>query len=322
MVYPWGTSRRFNAWSNYIKGRFGHRVQKVAIDAGFSCPNRDGTLGTGGCTYCDNNAFSPSYCTSSQSISSQVEKGMAFHRKRYKSATRFIAYFQSYSNTYAPLEVLKERYAQALAFKDVAGLAVGTRPDTLEPETLDYLARLSEKYFITLELGIESCYDKTLNRINRGHTFDTTRKALEEAASRGLDTAGHMIFGLPGESKTEMLNQAEILSQLPLNSLKMHQLQLIQGTRMLEDYKKNPKDFLRFSYEDYKTFVVEFLERLSPDIRIERMAGEAPPDYVFGERWNLRNDQILAGIEQKLQQENTWQSKKYKKFVFLDRMNW
>lgn len=318
MEYPWGTTRRFNAWSDYIKRRFGHRVQKVTIDAGFTCPNRDGTLGTGGCTYCNNNAFSPSYCRAGESISLQVKKGMEFHGKRYKTASHFIAYFQSYSNTYAPIEVIKERYEQALAFEQVVGLAVGTRPDTLTTETLDYLAWLSEKYFVTIELGIESCYDKTLNRINRGHNFKATQVALEEVARRGLDTTGHMIFGLPGESKNEMLQQAQILSQLPLKSLKMHQLQLIKGTHMVEDYKKNPNDFMRFSFEAYKQFVVEFLERLSPDIRMERMVGEAPPEYVYGERWNLRNDQILAAIEQKLLDENTWQSKKYKKNHFLD----
>ena len=197
-LYPWGNERRFNAYSNYFRSRYGARIQKVSIDAGFTCPNRDGTKGTGGCTYCNNDAFNPSYCLSEKSVTRQIEEGIDFHKRRYKEATSYLAYFQAYSNTYASLQKLKELYEEALSFPGVIGLVIGTRPDSIDQEKLTYIKSLSEKYYISIEYGIESCYDKTLKRINRGHTFADAVDALEKTSELGINTGAHFILGLPG----------------------------------------------------------------------------------------------------------------------------
>lgn len=312
MNYPWGTERRFNAYVNYLKKRFGHRVQKVAIDAGFTCPNRDGTVGRGGCSYCNNNAFNPSYCDATVSIEKQIRKGIDFQKVRYKNAQSFMAYFQAYSNTYESLDVLKQRYEKALEFDEIVGLVIGTRPDVVDNEKLDYIAELAEKYYVIVEYGIESCYDKTLNRINRGHDFATTVNAIRETAKRDIPVGGHLIFGLPGETRDEMLAEASLLSEMPLSNLKLHQLQIIADTAIAAEYLKKPEEFTLFSYKEYRDFVIDFLELLSPDIRLERLAGEAPPKFIKGNRWDVRNDQILAGIEQRMQERDSWQGKNFR----------
>ena len=192
--YPWGDNRRFNSYAGYFGKIFGGRVQKVAIDAGFTCPNRDGSLGTGGCTYCNNDSFNPSYCAPHKSVTEQIAEGTGFHARRYRRANKFLAYFQAYSNTYAPLKELIKLYSEALKYPDVAGLVIGTRPDCVDSDKLDYLAELSEKYYVAVEYGLESCYDTTLPRINRKHDFDCSRKAVEETAKRGITTGAHLIF--------------------------------------------------------------------------------------------------------------------------------
>ncbi len=311
MEYPWGTGRRFNAYVNYLKEKFGHRIQKVAVDAGFTCPNRDGTLGRGGCTYCDNDAFNPSYCISSKTIKTQIEEGIAFQKTRYKNAHGFFAYFQAYSNTYASLEELRKIYAEALSVEGIRGLVIGTRPDTITDEILDYLAELSSRSYIIVEYGVESCYDKTLSRINRGHDFATAVKAIEKTAARGLPVGGHFIFGLPGESRKEMLDEAAIISELPFSSLKFHQLQIFRNTPMEGEFLKKPGDFHIFDYAHYKDFIIDFLELLTPHVSIERLAGEAPPRFIAANQWDIRNDQIMVGIEKQLEQRNTWQGRKF-----------
>ncbi|MFO8054254.1 MAG: TIGR01212 family radical SAM protein [Bacteroidales bacterium] len=311
MIYSWGTERRFNAYVDHLKDTYGHRIQKVAVDAGFTCPNRDGSLGHRGCTYCDNQAFTPSYCRNTHSITEQIKKGIAFQKVRYKNAKGFFAYFQAYSNTYASLEELKKRYEEALSIEEIQGLVIGTRPDTVDAQKLDYLAELAQEYHITVEYGVESCYNKTLKRIARGHDFETSRKAIEETAKRRLPVGVHLILGLPGESRKDMLKQAKILSQLPVSNLKLHQLQLIKNTGMSREYHKDPGQFLLFDYETYKDFVVDFLEFLSPRIKIERLAGEVPPKFITAGQWDIRNDRILYGIEQQLRKRNTWQGRKY-----------
>ncbi|MEE1252036.1 MAG: TIGR01212 family radical SAM protein, partial [Bacteroidales bacterium] len=218
--YPWGHNRPFNAYSNYFKQKFGQRLQKLSIDAGFTCPNRDGKISFHGCSFCDNNAFNPSYCEKNKSIYQQIEEGIEFHAWRYKNVKNYLAYFQAYSNTYAPLDVLKQRYSEALSHPNVIGLVIGTRPDCISDEILDYLTELQKEYHIIVEYGIESCYDKTLKRINRGHSFAQTVEAIEKTASRGITTGGHIIFGLPGESIEMTQNEAKILSSLPLHSVK------------------------------------------------------------------------------------------------------
>ena len=313
MQYPWGHNRRFNAYSNYFRKLFGERVQKLSIDAGFTCPNRDGSKGTGGCTYCNNDAFNPSYCSPDKTIAVQIEEGISFHRKRYRKAGSYLAYFQAYSNTYSSLETLKKLYGEALAHPGIIGLIIGTRPDCIDREKLEYLKELSDRFYVAVEFGIESCYEKTLVRINRGHTFSETRDALQATSEFGIKTGGHFIFGLPGETREEMLAEADIISGLPLDTVKFHQLQIIKGTRMEKEFQDNPADFNLFSWEEYLDFFVRFLERLNPGIVVERFTGEAPPRYLNGSLWGKkRTDQIVGLIEKRMEEIDTWQGRLYK----------
>ncbi|MDW7695712.1 TIGR01212 family radical SAM protein [Flammeovirgaceae bacterium SG7u.111] len=312
MEFPWQHERRFNAYSNYLKRVFGGRIQKVSIDAGFTCPNRDGSKGNGGCTFCFNDSFTPSYCSESDGISDQIEKGIEFHKKRYRKSTNFLAYFQAFSNTYKPLEELKEIYSEALAQPEIMGLVIGTRPDCIDNEKLDYLAKLAEKHYITVEYGIESVYDKTLRRINRGHTFAESEKAIRATSQRGIRTGGHLIFGLPGESQKDMLESAKIISELPLHSIKFHQLQIIKGTRMGANYKRNTSDFELFDLPDYLDFIKSYLEQLPPSLVIERIAGESSPELNLGRNWGMRYHQVLTLFERLLEKENTWQGRLHK----------
>lgn len=312
MIYPWGDNRRFNSYANYFKRTFGGRVQKLTIDAGFSCPNRDGSVGIGGCTYCNNDTFNPSYCTSTKSVAQQIEEGIEFHAVRYKRAESYLAYFQAYSNTHDSLQKLKELYSQALSHPKVIGLVIGTRPDCVDEAKLDYIQELSKDYYISLEFGVESCYNRTLELINRGHSFEKSVWAIEESAKRGINTGAHIIFGLPNESREEMLAEAKILSELPLNSIKFHQLQIVKGTLMEHQYKENPKMFNLFEMNDYLHFVVDFLERLNQNFVVERFTSEAPPRFLAVEGWGLlRTDQLLNKIEKILDERDTWQGKLY-----------
>jgi radical SAM protein (TIGR01212 family) len=310
--YPWGHDRRFNAYSNYFKKHFGARVQKVSIDAGFTCPNRDGTKGAGGCTYCNNDAFNPSYCIPEKPVVQQIEEGIKFHQKRYRTATSYLAYFQAYSNTYAPLEKMKQLYEEALGYPGISGLIIGTRPDCVDDEKLDYIKELSGKCYIAVEYGIESCYNKTLRRVNRGHTVEEAWDALNATSSMGINTGAHFIFGLPGESVKEMLAEAEIISRMPLTSVKFHQLQIIKGTRMEDEFRRKPGDFHVFSWEEYLGFFINFLERLNPAIVVERFTGEAPPRLLVAANWGKkRTDQIVTLVEKRLEELDTWQGRLY-----------
>ncbi|MBE3086629.1 MAG: TIGR01212 family radical SAM protein [Bacteroidetes bacterium] len=311
-VYQWGHERRFNAYSNYFRRIYGARVQKVSIDAGFTCPNRDGTKGSGGCTYCNNDAFNPSYCLPSKSVYQQIEEGVEFHKWRYSEAVSYLAYFQAYSNTYAPLEILKKRYEEALSYPGVIGLIIGTRPDCIDEEKLAYLSDLSQRCYLAVEYGIESCYNKTLKRINRGHSFEDAVRAVERTSALGINTGAHFIFGLPGETREEMLNQASIISGLPLTTVKFHQLQVIKGTTMEKEFQNNPDDFELFTWEEYLDFFISFLERLNPAFVVERFTGEAPPRFLTGEGWGKkRTDQIVNLIEKRLEELDTWQGRLY-----------
>ena len=318
MLFPWPDNRRFNSYSSYIRREFGGRVQKISIDAGFSCPNRDGTISTGGCTFCCNDAFNPSYCCSEKSIRQQIEEGIAFHQRRYRRATSYLAYFQAFSNTYKPVAELEKLYREALSVPGIIGLVIGTRPDCLNEEILEMLKSLSSPKGkaclapIIIELGIESVYDSTLKRINRGHTFACAKNAIELVHSYGFPCGTHLIFGLPGETRDMMLHAADVISELPLTSVKFHQLQIFKGTKMADEYIANPDDFHLFTLDDYIEFVIDFIERLNPNIIIERFAGEVPPRYLVSAPWlNLRYDQVLALIEKRLTQRNTFQGKLY-----------
>jgi len=308
--YPWGGRRRFNAYPDYIKKKFGGRVQKLTIDAGFSCPNRDGTKGYGGCTFCLNDAFNPSYCTPSKSIAQQITEGIGFHEKRYRRAEKYLAYFQAFSNTHAPVDILAKRYGEALNCEGVIGLVIGTRPDCMDSEKLNLLIDLSKKHHIVVEYGIETIYNRTLERINRCHTFEDTQAAIEMTAGKTIHVGGHLIFGLPGESRSDMLESAALISTLPLDSIKFHQLQIFKGTEMEEEFKKHPGDFSMPDEDEYLQFMVEYIELLSPGIVIERIAGETPPRYAVLKPWGPRYDQLLVKFERLLEERNTWQGKR------------
>jgi radical SAM protein (TIGR01212 family) len=311
--YPWGDSRRFNSYAGYFEKTFGGRVQKLSIDAGFTCPNRDGFLAENGCTYCDNNSFNPSYCLPHKSVTQQIAEGIEFHKRRYRRADRFLAYFQAYSNTYAPLTRLKEIYSEALKYPDVIGLVIGTRPDCVDSRKLDYLSELSKQYHIVLEYGLESCYDRTLKRINRRHNFECTRQAIDETAKRGITIGIHLIFGLPGETVQEMLDEIDIISGLPINSIKFHQLQLLKNTRITEEYMRKPSDFHIFEVSEYIDFMTEIIENLRSDIIVERIAGEVPPKFLSIPSWcSLRNDRLLSLFEKNLEAKDTWQGRRFK----------
>lgn len=310
MEFPWGHKRPFNAYAQYFEKEFGGRVQKVTIDAGFTCPNRDGTKERGGCTYCNNEAFNPSYCSPEKSIKQQILEGIEFHKNRYRRAEKFLAYFQAYSNTYDKLENLKRRYDQALEIENVVGLVIGTRPDCIDQEKLRYFADIAKTHYVIIEYGLESCYDESLLKINRGHTFQESKDALELTASFGLKTGAHIIFGLPGETKQMMVDEAEILSELPLTTLKLHQLQIVKNTKMAKEFVADPGQFTFFGLEEYVDLVIGFLEKLSPSIVIERFAGEVPPRFLAGPNWGIiRYDQVLQKIEKKLSERNSWQGK-------------
>lgn len=309
-TYKWGTTRRFNSYADWFARLFGGRVQKVSINAGFTCPNRDGTLGTGGCTYCNNEAFIPAYCTPEKSVTRQIEQGIAFHRRRYRRADQYIAYFQAYTNTYAGTEELIGLYDEALNHPSVTGIVIGTRPDCVSTDLLDRLAVMARDYFIMIEYGIESVHDDILKRINRGHDYTSAEKAVCETAARGLNVGAHLIFGLPGENRNMLKESAEIVSSLPLTSIKIRQLQLIRGTAMAEEFKVNPEAFDLFSLDGYIDMVISFTERLSPGIMIDRISGEAPPRLLDDPRdWHMRSNEILRLFEQRLGERDTWQGR-------------
>jgi len=313
MTYPWGDSRPYNSYNRYFREKFGSRVQKVTIDAGFTCPNRDGTKGTGGCHFCNNDGFNPSYCRPEMPVSRQIEEGISFHRWRYKRAVSYLAYFQAYSNTYGDTGKLERLYREALACPGVMGLVIGTRPDCISREVLELLRELSEKAYIHVEFGIESVYDETLALVNRGHDFATARSALEAAASFQLSTGAHFIFGLPGETRQMMVDSASVISRLPLQTVKFHQLQILKGTRFEQMYQDHPESFQLFGYEEYTDFIIRFLERLNPAFVVERFAGEAPPRYQVTPGWGMvRNETVVARIEKGLLERNTWQGKLWK----------
>ncbi len=304
------TNSRYNSFVGYFKRTYGQRLQKIVIDAGFTCPNRDGSISRGGCTYCDNLAFHPNYSTSDRSIAWQIEEGITFHKNRYRKTEKYLAYFQPYSNTYAPLPRLKELYEEALAHPAVEGIVIGTRPDCVDDEKLDYLAELAKKHIIIVEYGIESCYDKTLQRINRGHTFAQAQEAVRKSAERGLHLGAHFILGLPGESREEMLAMAPLINDLPINSVKFHQLQIVKGTKMEKEFAEHPEDFAMFGLDEYIDFFIDLLERLRPDLYIERFVGEVPPRFVNSTPWGLvRNVELLRMLESRLEERNTYQGR-------------
>lgn len=312
-TFPWGDSRRYNAIANRIKDKYGGRIQKVSVNAGFTCPNRDGTRGFGGCIYCNNRSFTPAYCLDDHDITSQINKGIEFLEERYRSPKFYAAYFQAYSNTYKPLEELKAIYNKALSHERINGLVISTRPDCVNESILDYLADLSKSYYVSIEYGIESCYDETLRWINRGHTFEESKCAISRTAAKGLHVTAHILFGLPGESSGQMLQQASILSGLPIDAVKFHHLQVIRDTPLARLYMQDPDRLYLFTLEEYVEFIIEFLEKLDPKIAVDRLVSEAPPSHRLNPGWgNKRADWIQKKIESVMEEKDTWQGKRLK----------
>lgn len=276
----------FGTW---IRGIFPFRVQKLTIDAGFTCPNRDGRISTGGCSFCDNRTFNPSYCDRTKSVTQQLNDGKAFFARKYPDM-RYLAYFQAYTNTYASLDRLKAIYEEALSVDGVVGIVIGTRPDCVSGQLLDYLHDLSRHTFVMVEYGIESANDDTLRRINRGHNFECSRQAIANAHSRGLFTCGHVILGLPGEDAAESLRQAPIISSLPIDVLKIHQLQVIRGTTLAKEYARHP--FHIYSAEEYISLVAGYIRLLRRDLVIERFVSMSPSDMLVAPKWGLKSHEL------------------------------
>lgn len=368
--YPEG--KRYNSFVGYYRRRYGERVQKLVLDAGFSCPNRDGTVGWGGCSYCDNAAFHPGYSTPGKALLAQIEEGIEFQRVRYPRVRHYLGYFQAYTNTYGTLERLQRAYEEVLSHPEVVGIVIGTRPDCVDEEKLDYLSGLAggrvlkgwrrtfggsgidggwanersadsgsgangwraddrstnngsadgglpegktiDAPIVVVEYGIESCYDATLRRINRGHDFECARRAVEMTAERGLDTGAHFILGLPGETREMLLDQCDAISSLPLRSVKFHQLQIVKGTAMEKEYAADPSAFYRPGLDEYLDFVIDILERLRPDLYIERVAGEVPPRFVNDTPWGLvRNFEILRMLDRRMEERGARQGRLFPK---------
>lgn len=341
-MFGFSEGKRYNSFVGYYRRRYGERLQKLVLDAGFSCPNRDGTVGRGGCTYCDNAAFHPGYSTPGKPLLTQIDEGIEFQKVRYPRVRHYLAYFQAYSNTYGSLERLKALYEEVLRHPEVVGIVIGTRPDCVDVEKLDYLADLAagrvlpgwQRFLrkvpgptvqapvpdtltapiVVVEYGIESCHDSILRHINRGHNFECARKAVEMTAERGIDTGAHFILGLPGETREMLLDQCGLISSLPLRSVKFHQLQIVKGTAMEKEYAADPSAFYRPGLDEYLDFVIDILERLRPDLYIERVAGEVPPRFVNDTPWGLvRNFEILRLLDKRLEERGTWQGRLYSK---------
>ena len=302
--------KRYNEFGTWLKNLLGMKVQKISINAGFTCPNRDGSVGVGGCTYCNNQTFNPEYCRTEKSVAQQLEEGKRFFARKYPEM-KYMAYFQAYTNTYSELDDLKRKYEDALGVDGVVGLVIGTRPDCVPDNLLDYLAELNRQVCVIVEYGIESVYDKTLERINRGHDYACVVDAVNRTSERGLITGGHVILGLPGESRDDILKCADVLSELPLTTLKLHQLQLIKGTRMAEEYFANPEGFHLFGADEYVDLVIDYVERLRPDIVLERFVSQSPSSLLAIPGWGFKNFEFVEKVRHRMEERNAYQGRLY-----------
>lgn len=294
----------------FLKRYFPFKVQKISLDAGFTCPNRDGRCGRGGCTYCNNQTFNPDYCRGDKPVAQQLEEGKWFFARKYPEM-KYLAYFQAYTNTYGELSKLIRMYEEALSVPDVVGLVIGTRPDCMPPDLLDYLAELNRRTFLMVEYGIESTRDATLRRINRGHLWADTVDAVNRTAERAILTGGHVILGLPGETHADIVAQAADISALPLVTLKLHQLQLIRGTRMAREYVECPEDFHLFGVEEYMEVVMEYVEHLRPGIVVERFLSQSPKELLIAPDWGLKNYEFTNALRRRMRERDAYQGKKY-----------
>ena len=291
-------------YGTWIRHRFPFRVQKISIDAGFTCPNRDGRISMGGCIYCDNRTFNPAYCQRKDSITQQLEAGKQFFARKYPEM-KYLAYFQAYTNTYASIDHLRQLYEEALRVKDVVGIVIGTRPDCVSDELLDYLEDLNRRTFLIVEYGVESANDETLQRINRGHSFEQSRVAIEKTHQRGILTGAHIILGLPGEDAQESLRQAPVISSLPIDILKIHQMQIIRGTRLAAEFERNP--FHIYDIDEYIQLIASYIQRLRKDLILERFVSQSPKELLIAPHWGLKNHEFTDLLNNYLKQHNIHQ---------------
>ena len=291
--------KEFGTW---LQAELGCKAQKLSVDAGLTCPNRDGTLGRGGCTFCDNRTFNPAYCRQGGSITDQLEAGKRFFSRKYPTM-KYLAYFQSYSNSYGTLSHLKELYEEALRVPDVVGLVIGTRPDCMPDALLEYLEELNRRTFLLVEYGVESANEETLVRVNRGHTFAQARECIIRTAQRGIRVGVHMILGFPWETRSELIRQAQLIASLPITTLKLHQLQVIRGTQLAREYELHPWPLP--TAEEYVDLVLEYISHLPPSLVLERFVSQSPPEYVIAPRWSLKNHEFSALVKKAIQKRST-----------------
>lgn len=300
----------YRKFQDFLNDYFENKIQKISLNAGFSCPNRDGNKGFGGCTYCNNQTFNPAYCKTEKSITLQLQEGIRFFSKKYPKMD-YLAYFQAYTNTYGDLERLKSLYEEALQVPGVKGLVIGTRPDCMPEELLDYLEELAKNQFILIEYGVESTNDETLKRINRGHDFACSADAIRRTAARGLPVGVHVILGLPGENHHDIMQHAERLNDLPIDTLKLHQLQIIRDTKLAAQIQIDPAMIHWYTAEEYADLVIDFLERLRPDIAVERFVSQSPKELLIAPDWGLKNYEFTHLVEKKMQIQHNYQGQKY-----------
>lgn len=301
---------RYNDYGSFLQQHFAGKVQKISINGGFTCPNRDGTVGRGGCTFCNNQTFNPDYCRSELSVTEQLQEGIRFFARKYPTM-RYLAYFQAYTSTYDNIDRLIARYEEALSVEGVVGIIIGTRPDCMPPALLDYLAQLAQRTFVTVEYGVESTIDTTLQRINRGHDYASAVEAITRTAQAGIITGAHLILGLPGESRNDMLSHATRLSQLPLHTIKLHQLQLIRGTVMGYEYEAHPQQFDIPDIDTYIDLAIDFTELLRPDIVIERFVSQSPAELLLAPHWGVKNHEFTARLLRRMRERDAYQGSRW-----------
>jgi uncharacterized protein len=308
-VYDWrAAGLRYHAYNFHLKQKFGARVQKVSIDAGFTCPNVDGKVAIGGCTFCDNRSFSPSRRVPRQAILDQIDDGIRRLKIRYR-CNQFMAYFQPATNTYAPVEKLRPLYEAAISHPQVVGLAIGTRPDCVPDDVLDLLSEIAERSYLSVELGMQTIHDRSLDWMNRGHHHDAMIDAMERARNRGFEICAHIMLGLPGETHDDMLATAREVAGLEVDAVKIHNLYAVKRTPLADQVASGEVKLME--RDEYLQVLVDFLELLPPTCLVERISGEAPPDYFIGPQWCLDKPALRQAFLAEMERRDTWQGKKY-----------
>lgn len=299
---------RINYYNVRLKELFNGRIQKLSINAGCTCPNRDGSIGRGGCTYCNNETFRPDYCQAQKSISQQIIEGINFFKDKY-SSQHYFAYFQTYTNTYGDTDKLIRKYDEALENPIIEGLVIGTRPDCMNADLFDYFKKKSKSRYIMIEYGIESTHNATLDFIHRGHSYETAKETIFKTAENGIHVGAHLILGLPFESHEMMMESAKEIAHLPLDMVKLHQLQIVKGTQMAEQYAQHPEWFSLFTLDEYIDLVIDFIEYLPPTIAIGRFVSQSPKNLLIAPDWGIKNYEFNEKINKRIKNRETFQGR-------------